>query len=658
MMISRPRWIQALWLLIAVALGAVAARMQSPLDQMSQDYGLVSPGNVVMENHPEFVLLQMLPGGLRAPLVSYLWIHHDALKDEGQYQEAMQLSEMICYLQPRCPGVWDFRSWDMAWNISVSAQTPEERWLWVNNGIRLLRDSGIPLNPRSLQLYKQLGWIFYAKMSGNTDDMHMAYKRIWAGQMQRLLGAPPVGETDEVIKAFEPIAQAPLDKSPNRQGRELIQPDRLAWLIVPNVGGKDASGKPCYDADAAEYAALLAAEGVAIDRGLLEVYNRLTRDDAVMVTRRTLIVIDGPREAKLSVLINDPKFTAARGKLLAFVRAQLLWNQYKLDPDWMLQLMKQYGPIDWRCTAAHGLYWVSMGLHLCQNVSTLDVDTLNTDRTVQNCMKDLNWHGRMRYWENIENPDMPYVQMWGDWRFIATTLKDYMHFCELANQSEGRPFDQNIFRPGHINYVVAVIQMLYAMDRQPKAQELLDNLRKDYKLKGPEWDMDLEQFVVSRINEEGNKEGSPPTPELASQQVTAALVTSFARQAAGDKKGSLAFYRYAKRFWDAYQAQAVRRLREKPVQTDDAFEEARASILGDLLINPAIHGLKIDLVSRSALYGQQGTQIRQAIYDYISPFLREQCRTEKLDFNKAFPEPPHMQEFRDRARRQLGSPSE
>jgi len=273
-------------------------------------------------------------------------------------------------------------------------------------------------------------------------------------------------------------------------------------------------------------------------------------------------------------------------------------------------------------------------------------------------MKELNWHGRLRYWENAYNPDMPDIQMWGDWRFISTTLKDYMHFCELVHEAEGRQFDENTFRAGHLNYVIAVIQMLYAMDRQQKAQELLDQLKKDYKLKGEDWDLDLDQFVVSRINQEGNREGSPPTPELAAQQITAALVTSFARQAAGDKKGSLAFFRYAKRFWDAYQAQAVRRLREKPVQGDDAFQEYRAGILGELLINPAIHGHKIDLVSRSSLFAQQDIQTQMLLYDYISPFLRDQCRTEGLDFNKAFPEPAHMQEFRDRSHRQLGPPPE
>ena len=61
----------------------------------------------------------------------------------------------------------------MAWNISVTTYTPEERWNWVYNGVKLLRDEGIPLNPRAVNLYKQLAWTYNNKMSETLDDFHM-----------------------------------------------------------------------------------------------------------------------------------------------------------------------------------------------------------------------------------------------------------------------------------------------------------------------------------------------------------------------------------------------------------------------------------------------------------------------------------------------------
>ena len=41
-------------------------------------------------------------------------------------------------------------------------------------GAKLLRDKGIPRNPKSLMLYKELAWIFFDKMGGFMDDKHLS----------------------------------------------------------------------------------------------------------------------------------------------------------------------------------------------------------------------------------------------------------------------------------------------------------------------------------------------------------------------------------------------------------------------------------------------------------------------------------------------------
>jgi hypothetical protein len=657
---SRPRLVQAAWLTIAAAFLTLAVLMRSPLDRMSQTYGLVSKDNRVMANHPEYSFYQMLPGAFRSLLNTFLWIRHDQLKEAGQYHEAVQLAEMRCRLQPRNPYTWEFCSWDLAWNISVTAQTPQERYRWVTQGIRLLRDEALEYNPRSLVIYRQIGWIFATKMAGNTDDMHMYYKRRWASEMQHLLAAPPMSETSEVIKAFAPVAEAPIDKTPEKQGKEDIQSKCLRWLTDPNCVVEGAGGNPWYDPQVAKYVDRLKDAGIGAGYDLLEAYNRFSRDDAAEIVRIVPAGATNGRESKASEVINDPQFVAARGKLLAFVRAQLLWNKYRMDPVWMLELMKTYGPIDWRLTSSHGLYWVTMGLHVAQDVSPTNVDTLNTDRTVQNCLKDLTWNGRLRYLENPDDPNAPNIVQWADWRFMITTLNDFKKWIKLVVEAEKGHFDENTFRAGHINYVLAVIQMLYIMDRPKEAQGLLDELRKEYHLSGPEWDRDLKDIVDDRIHRE-MRQGSPPTPELASQQITAALATYFARQSAGDKKGSQWYLNYARDFHRQWQVNAVKRLRQEIPEGEilDAFNYYwKANILAEFLVHPGVHGYKIDLVTRSVLYGDQTIETRQVMYDMIAPFLKEQCRVEGLDFNKAFPEPRDMQEYRQRRRGTVSIPSE
>src|SRR5207248_11336331 len=94
--------------------------------------------------------------------------------------------------------------WNMAYNISVTypATAPEERWKWVQNGYKLLRDEAIPNNPTNTQLYRELSWIFFHKVADFMDECHWYYKNQFALEMEDILGAG--GEYD-----WEALAAAP-----------------------------------------------------------------------------------------------------------------------------------------------------------------------------------------------------------------------------------------------------------------------------------------------------------------------------------------------------------------------------------------------------------------------------------------------------------------
>lgn len=109
-------------------------------------------------------------GAFRGIFVNWLWFRANEMKEKGQYYEAMELARAITTLQPRFPQVWVFHVWNMAYNISVATNTPEERWQWVNAGVRLLRKDGIRANPNDMLLHKELAWIFLHKIVGITDD--------------------------------------------------------------------------------------------------------------------------------------------------------------------------------------------------------------------------------------------------------------------------------------------------------------------------------------------------------------------------------------------------------------------------------------------------------------------------------------------------------
>ncbi len=140
---------------------------------------------------PEYAFAVQALGAFRGLITNIAFMRAEQYKNQGRHFDAMQLANWICMLQPHFPSVWEFQAWNMAWNISVTTWTPEERWNWVYNGVKLLRDYGIKFNRNSTNLYKQLAWIYVNKMSETVDEHHMTYKRNWAYRMHLVLGPPP-----------------------------------------------------------------------------------------------------------------------------------------------------------------------------------------------------------------------------------------------------------------------------------------------------------------------------------------------------------------------------------------------------------------------------------------------------------------------------------
>jgi len=658
-MSAGPRVKQLIWLAAGAALLAAAGALQDPLAENSKEFDPY--GKILESEYPEMTLLTMAPGGLRAPLINYLWIRSQRYHQEGRHFDAMQLASLICRLQPRFAGVWAFHAWNMAWNISSTTRTPEERWRWVYNGLRLLRDKGIRLNPTSIKLYNELAYIFYEKMGGFMDEMHVAYKQKWASRMQRLLAAPPYGTTAEVIEVFRPIAQAPLDKTPSDQGLKdgqvIIQADQLRLIIDPNAAGDDEQKAEYYVAKAAEYAGLLAAQGVKIDEGLLDAYNKYSLDDAVQVVRPALLRIEpksGPDKA-VSALINDAKYAAARGKLLACLREQVLWHEYKMDPQWMLHLMEDLNiPLDWRQPVAHGLYWMTYGIHVTGHVETGEVRSLGVDRQVLNSLKTLTWNGRLTYEENPARADYPRISWGADWRYIGPAHKKHYEIIKLLVVIENlkkkpgqkpQTCKDSKLREGHMNYLASAIEMLFVLRRIDRAQEYMDWIRDVYEPDGDEWQLPLDEFVLYRITE-----GGAPIPLRVRNQLTASLQMAMYFLASGDDGKYRQSISYAARIYKAFQRSVPERIKLPPLAVYAANELAR------MLLTPRAAGFNLSLDARIGLYSligrrwpsldadRPGPQL--IVYDTVARYLRRECDARGIDFKRAFPPPPGLEEYR------------
>ena len=118
-------------------------------------------------------------GGVRAIAAEVVWFRADRLQEEGRYVELAQLAETLAFLEPHTPEVWSYAAWNLAYNVSVMMPTAQDRWRWVQAAIRLLRDSGLRLNPGSPELCRELAWMFELKIGTDLDAAAGHYRAEW-----------------------------------------------------------------------------------------------------------------------------------------------------------------------------------------------------------------------------------------------------------------------------------------------------------------------------------------------------------------------------------------------------------------------------------------------------------------------------------------------
>ena len=597
------RLVQIAMVLLMAAAVFVGTRLDAPIQARRAQLNL---HNVGMEDgrvqDPKAALLEVAPGGLRAPFLSYLWIRSQDLKDKGKLYDAKQVRDMICQLMPRFPGAWAYHAWDMAWNISASTYTEQERWMWVENGIELLRDKGLLYNPDSLVIYYQLAWIFGNKIGNSLDDMHFAYKRRLAQQFDEVLGAgaEPDATTAEVIAAFEPIAGAPKTVDELRR-----------------------------DPAVAAYLDALAALGVTLDQDYLNFYNRFSNDPLV---GGFTPVREKPRSAQEEALakrMQDPASAPAQAKVVAFVRARRLHDRFHMDPQWMYGCMQKYGPLDWRSCHSHAIYWASLGLEKNKNADLKEMNPVNDSRTVLTALKTLMAQGQLYVYPDLTDPTQV-VMDWGqDWRFIEPVNREYFTLGKILGQGDVRGFD-NVLLNAHTIFLSQAVCVLYFSGKENEAQHYLDVIRDDLKPKGEIYDRDLPDFVSGKINELGI-----PMADMSRCYWSGSMARVYKALAEGKNDDFKRYREFSMRIYRIFTAENGKgRLAVPP------YEVQEANFLVMLMLRPQAVGTRISVLGKSRIYNTLSPEQQQWIYPFIGPSLEQECEAQGLNFAVAFPAPP------------------
>ena len=120
-------------------------------------------------------------GGFRSLAAEFVWFRADRLQDEGRFGELVQLTSLLTALEPHDAEVWNYASWNLAYNISARIPRPEDRWRWVYAGVQLLRDEGLKWNPSEPRLYFELADRFEMKIGTDRFDPDaLLYQLEWA----------------------------------------------------------------------------------------------------------------------------------------------------------------------------------------------------------------------------------------------------------------------------------------------------------------------------------------------------------------------------------------------------------------------------------------------------------------------------------------------
>ncbi len=652
---------QAVCLTLAAALVAIASGHLNSINEQRRELKIGFHEDIHENLPPKTAFLLTSLGSFRGLAIDYFWIKATLLKQEGKHYQSLQLARWICDLMPRFSDVWLFQAWEMAYNLSVSTDTPEERWKWVRDGIELLRDRGIPLNRTSLPLYKELAWIYFHKMGDRLDDMHWAYKAEWAAVMQRVVGAPTPGETtEETLAAFRKIADAP----------------------------KTLDALVAEDERVGDYVAALEAAGIEVGYPLLDAFHSESAPSRAELPDLTLGGEPARAEAPATAALPDDGASGeVRDKLVAFARANILRDEYKLDTDWMMQIMEKFGPLDWRATFSHAIYWSTYGDHVVREFHQLsDIDTLNNDRIIMFGLGNLMLSGRITFELNPEHPNQSYYNAGPDIRFFEPLHQLYIELGQRESGGEGldplRKKQSYYFRVGHAGFIEDAIVLFYQYGSDTQLAQarkyykyLRDNFKEPNGATKKRYLVPLDDFVLGDIRESGDR------VKVAAAAMQANLLQSFEALAVGDLARHAGTRNTAQKIYSGYMkgTRDDHTTRRKLPPFEDITADALAAFMNlprtylssarspratadssDVAAQmrklQAQHAVRMKARLWQALSAEgddpdantANLKLRQAAYDRCLPGVTAECADAGFDVAKAMPEPRDMDEYREK----------
>lgn len=622
---ARDRLVQLAALVLALACFVGAGVLLPRAVRTSEAAGLRYT-DVAVEGAPPIVALGTAIGALRGLIVDYLWIRLTMMKEKGLFYEIMADADLITKLQPRFPQVWAFHGHNMAYNVSVMTNTPEERWEWVRAGIDLVRNRGLRYNPNDLVLHRELAFWFGHKIDGISDDAHLHYKREFAREWHLLLGPPPVDHAGREAW-IRRVAEAPrtLEEAEVRTPGVKALVDRL----VQATGDSDVAG-------------------LELDRRLLLAHGEWeairTSPYARLLELEPQLRASSPLFRAIDSIFADPAVQPQVQTLLDFLRRKVLIDEYNMDPGLMHRYTADVGPLDWRHPQAHAFYWARKGTEMGEErvVDPNDIyKIINNDRAQIHAMQAMARSGTMSV--DPYSGDNP--GRLSDPRWIKVIDR---YFRELYDKHYGsRGSGGDTFTDFHENFMTSAVRELYRAGDVQGAQEILDELDRLYGRGGlvpnTKYARDLKTFVDETTVGEYEFQ-----PDVARSDVYAALTRGFREGLLLNRPKVLEDARvFARDLIDYFK-------NSRYFDFVNRFGEGRiADLIGDLeaservVLQQVMTDRTLPLIERLTIYNRAPEEFRRRVYDLVRPQIEAEFAqspmSRTLTLAQVLPEPPGME---------------
>jgi hypothetical protein len=203
-----------------------------------------------------FMMKLFLLGGFRGIVANYLWLKAEENKRDHDWDRLKSNVDLITKLQPHFLSIWTFQGWNLAYNVSVEWDAPDDKYEWIKQGIKFVQQ-GVDHNRRSPDLIWDTAWFYYHKLGfadeaiilrrlfrDDEDEEFKTYRDPetginvvkqdnfqlgygWFSRSVNLVDEGATRSTSGTVQDIQPIQY--VDPTPQRKGR----PDDIAFRCMP-----------------------------------------------------------------------------------------------------------------------------------------------------------------------------------------------------------------------------------------------------------------------------------------------------------------------------------------------------------------------------------------------------------------------------------------